>query len=108
MIDGTNSSNFIIRRGGYNCGHQLVPVAEEAVPLEIRSKILYEQQQGIKTPPNNAGNAYFDPTGIKTFADLVGNLAKRAAPAIRKRGFENYLKNNKHSAFKYDNGNIYV
>lgn len=39
MIDGTNSSNLITRRGGHKCGHQFVPVATIAVPAHIRSKI---------------------------------------------------------------------
>jgi len=39
MIAGTNKYNFPIYRGGYNCGHQLVPVASAAVPASIRSKI---------------------------------------------------------------------
>lgn len=39
MIDGTNEENFQVNCGGWNCRHQLVPVAKEAVPLDIRSKI---------------------------------------------------------------------
>ncbi len=36
MIDGTTADNFHIFRGGYSCGHQLIPVAELAVPRQIR------------------------------------------------------------------------
>ena len=36
MIDGTNSTNFMVRRGGYSCNHKLIPVAKEVVPKEIR------------------------------------------------------------------------
>jgi hypothetical protein len=32
MIAGTNPENFHIYRGGWNCGHQLVPVSEDRVP----------------------------------------------------------------------------
>ena len=39
MIDGTNESNFVTYRGGWNCGHQMYPVPDVAVPVEIRSKI---------------------------------------------------------------------
>lgn len=38
MIDGTNATNFKIYRGGWNCGHQLVPVSELAVPQNLREK----------------------------------------------------------------------
>ncbi len=38
MIDGTNEENFQVYCGGWNCRHQLVPVAKEAVPKEIRER----------------------------------------------------------------------
>lgn len=38
MIEGTNESTFMVYRGGYNCGHQLYPVSEFSVPIEIRNK----------------------------------------------------------------------
>lgn len=43
MIPGTNSRNFQSNRGGYNCNHLLVPVAEEAVPKAIRIKLYNEK-----------------------------------------------------------------
>lgn len=39
MIPGTNADNFFIRRGGYQCGHQIRPVAERQVPLEVRERV---------------------------------------------------------------------
>lgn len=51
---------------------------------------------------------FFDPTSIKTFSDLISNLSKKTAPAIRKKGFENYLLRNGHQAFSYKNGDVYV
>lgn len=39
MIEGTNPENFFIRRGGYNCGHQIRPVSEQRVPLDIRDRV---------------------------------------------------------------------
>jgi hypothetical protein len=38
MIPGTNKYNFPIYRGGYNCGHQLVPVSAAAVPAFLKAK----------------------------------------------------------------------
>lgn len=37
--EGTNSDNFLIYRGGYNCGHQLRPVYEWQVPKSKRNEI---------------------------------------------------------------------
>ena len=51
---------------------------------------------------------HFDPTSIKTFNDLVFNLSKKALPALRKKGFENYLSRNNHRVYPCKNGNIYV
>jgi hypothetical protein len=45
---------------------------------------------------------------IETFANLISNLSKKIAPALREEGFENYLKNNKHRTFEYKEGNIYI
>lgn len=36
MVAGTNVSNFHVYRGGYQCGHQLMAVAEIGVPVNIR------------------------------------------------------------------------
>lgn len=38
MIDGTNSSNFEVYRGGYSCQHILVPVSDAIVPKLLRDK----------------------------------------------------------------------
>lgn len=39
MIDGTNPENFFVRRGGYNCGHQIRPVSESLVPEDIKQRV---------------------------------------------------------------------
>jgi len=39
MIPGTDASNIFIRRGGYNCKHQIRPVNERQVPTDILAKI---------------------------------------------------------------------
>lgn len=38
MIEGTNEDNFIVNRGGYNCGHELIPVNKIAIPINLREK----------------------------------------------------------------------
>lgn len=39
MIPGTNPANFQINRGGYNCGHQIRPVSQALVPVDIRERV---------------------------------------------------------------------
>lgn len=39
MIDGTTPDNFMTNRGGWNCGHQLIPVMEASVPASTKAKI---------------------------------------------------------------------
>ena len=38
LIEGTTPENFQVNVGGWNCRHQLVPIAKEAVPPEIRAR----------------------------------------------------------------------
>lgn len=40
MIAGTDASNFFVRRGGYNCGHQIRPVLGAIVPDDIKAKVM--------------------------------------------------------------------
>lgn len=39
LMEGTNVTNFFVRRGGYNCGHQIRPVSERLVPIEIKDRV---------------------------------------------------------------------
>ncbi|WP_346236751.1 hypothetical protein ABDK00_014050 [Niabella insulamsoli] len=39
MIPGTNTDNFKIRRGGYNCRHGVYMIPESAVPENIKSRL---------------------------------------------------------------------
>ena len=50
LIEGTNAENFQVNVGGWNCRHQLVPVAKEMVPQEIRAKFEKPQQQPQNEP----------------------------------------------------------
>lgn len=47
MIEGTNSDNFQVNVGGWNCRHQLIPVADAAVPENIRAKFDKKAQEEI-------------------------------------------------------------
>lgn len=39
MIPGTDASTFFVNRGGYNCRHQIRPVAERQVPVEVLERV---------------------------------------------------------------------
>jgi hypothetical protein len=39
FIEGTTVENFFIRRAGYQCGHQIRPVPERNVPIEVRDRV---------------------------------------------------------------------
>lgn len=45
MIEGTTPENFQVNVGGWNCRHQLVPIAKEVVPKEIRDRLEQSKQQ---------------------------------------------------------------
>lgn len=47
LIEGTTPENFQVNVGGWNCRHQLVPVAKEAVPQDIRAKFDKQTQEQI-------------------------------------------------------------
>lgn len=38
LIEGTTEQNFQVNVGGWNCRHQLIPIAAEMVPAHIRAK----------------------------------------------------------------------
>lgn len=52
MIEGTNEENFQINVGGWNCRHQLVPVADAVVPKNIREEIEKKAKPTIAEKPN--------------------------------------------------------
>ena len=50
MIPDTNASNFKIRRGGYNCGHQFFWIPDSAVPAVIKAAIGNNNSEDKKIP----------------------------------------------------------
>ena len=63
MMVGTDETNLVRRRGGWNCGHQMIAVAESVVPQNIRDTVYATQ-------------AY------KNWAAKNGKVAKEAAPIV--------------------------
>ncbi|MDR1653241.1 MAG: hypothetical protein LBS01_06275 [Prevotellaceae bacterium] len=69
MIDGTTPDNFIVNRGGYNCGHELIPVSEVRVPKEVRER--FTKKQTIETE------------GLLNSSDDLDIRAKQWASALK-------------------------
>ena len=78
MIEGTNEQNFQVNCGGWNCRHQLVPVAKEAVPKNEKEALPYRnnpdytdvktnEQGGMKA--THVGHIKHSATKEETFFD---------------------------------------
>ena len=39
MDKNTNETNFIILRGGHNCGHQIFPIMDSVVPDSVKREV---------------------------------------------------------------------
>ncbi len=50
MIEGTTADNFQCNCGGWNCRHQLVPIADALVPASLRAKFAKGKQQVAENP----------------------------------------------------------
>lgn len=93
-IDGTNVSNFRIYRGGYNCGHQLLPIDESLVPQAAKAKVGQTEQQVEKKVEEAEGGKLNLPPDQLALIDALNKLDKlhsvptkeqeRAIMAIRK------------------------
>lgn len=53
LYSNTNEANFLIYRGGYGCGHQIMPITDSYVPDYIKAK-LYETQEYKEWTLNNS------------------------------------------------------
>lgn len=53
MIDGTTPENFQVNCGGWNCRHQLVPVADAVVPADVRRRFEFAKNTRNKLQEYN-------------------------------------------------------
>ena len=108
MKEDTNVDNFIENRGGWNCGHELIPVSEATVPQAVREKIEYSQKEGIiggkESKKLVAKGLLFDPFQINSLARLIDAFNEKVTPKIRKLAFENMLKYEKYEK----EGDVYL
>lgn len=69
MVKGTNTENFPVYRGGYQCHHQGIPVSESSVPEKVRREVY--AAYGIKA----------DAKGMRSSSGSVPAAPVPAAPA---------------------------
>jgi hypothetical protein len=100
MKEDTNVDNFIEHRGGWNCGHELIPASEVTVPKEIREKFKYPQKEGVvgkkEYKKKSAESLFSDPLQVNSFLKLYDFMKEKAIPKYRKIAFDNMLKNEKY------------
>lgn len=109
MFEDTNTQNFQVNRGGYNCGHQLYPISKEQVPLYLRMK--FEKNLGqdarkdefnrLNNDPQYTNVEYNKKGGVKathkdhTFHPQKGHYEKEAQEILFENGNLIVLENEK-------------
>lgn len=73
MIEDTTPENFQINVGGWNCRHQLVPIAKEAVPQHIRERI---ENKPKPVPENEVNDEWIEWTN--DYAEWLRNIREDA------------------------------
>ncbi|MCL1933515.1 MAG: toxin glutamine deamidase domain-containing protein [Candidatus Azobacteroides sp.] len=84
MKEDTTPENFIVNRGGWRCGHELIPVDKSTVPKAIRDK--------IKKEPDELELLDIEIQKVKELADEYGVGTKRL-DAARQTQDINEIKN---------------
>lgn len=82
MIEDTTPENLQINVGGWNCRHQLVPIAKEAVPENIRKK--FEKEKEMRDNPDSGYARFMRDYDAKlnrlaVMAHVTGNLPLAAS-----------------------------
>jgi hypothetical protein len=77
MKEGTNVDNLTANCGGWNCGHQLVPLREESVPESVRSIIK------IKTGLSKLSEV--KRSNDILYSDITGGIATKLSKVINKK-----------------------
>lgn len=77
MIEGTTPENFQVNCGGWNCRHQLVPVADAVVPADLRAKFDKKETQNDKKIPIDLSLSQYKDQ-IKTIEQYIKEHQKSA------------------------------
>jgi hypothetical protein len=118
MKEGTNADNFIVNRGGWNCGHQLIPVREEAVPKAIRNRVkAFKMTENSLSEMRKAGFDIDMGDARMTDAEFArlfnsGNMAGFNIPEFDKnldatlKGYDANSQITSRKITMYNNGNV--
>ena len=60
MIEGTTADNFQCNCGGWNCRHQLVPIADAVVPIQLRRRFAFTQKTQQQLTEYNSKDGKLD------------------------------------------------
>jgi hypothetical protein len=74
MKEGTNVDNLTANCGGWNCGHQLVPLREESVPENIRNELKIKQGLSKLSEIKRSNDVLY--------SDITGGIATKLADVI--------------------------
>jgi hypothetical protein len=72
-----------VHRGGWNCGHQLVPVAAEAVPADVRAKI--ENIRDVNKQIDLLHKIDSKPQSGALYSDITGGVATKIIELAKKQ-----------------------
>ncbi|MDR1864083.1 MAG: hypothetical protein LBR08_00755 [Bacteroidales bacterium] len=82
MKEGTTAENFRANCGGWNCGHELIPIPEAMAPQEIREK--------LKNSATFAGN--MSNRKIKKLEEFEGSLQEFADEVLSSKHTSDVVK----------------
>lgn len=90
MIEGTTPENFQCNCGGWNCRHQLVPVADAVVPAHLRAK--------FAKPTTPAEPAKPQPTDLTPYQEQISAIERYIADHPKSAKIKGYLDKIKEAA----------
>ncbi len=88
MIAGTTAENFQCNCGGWNCRHQLVPVADAVVPASLRAKFAKDKPQKLETP---APNDIKQPIDLTPYQGQISTIEQYIADHPKSAKIKGYL-----------------
>lgn len=100
MIAGTTAENFQCNCGGWNCRHQLVPVADAVVPAALRAKFAKGKQQKQETPAPNENTK--QPIDLTPYQEQISAIEQYITDHPKSAKIKDYLESINSAA---DNGN---
>ncbi len=89
MIEGTTADNFQCNCGGWNCRHQLVPIADAVVPAVLRAKFAKDKPQKQETPTPNEKTK--QPIDLTPYQEQISAIEQYIADHPKSAKIKGYL-----------------